>query len=80
MSEPTTLADCDHVALLADFPSHVLLAGEVGIVVHVYRDRQTYEVEFVRYDGSSSGTVTLASDQLLPVGPGDMAHVREVMA
>lgn len=74
------LADRDNVVLLADLPSHRLLAGDVGVVVHVYRDRQAFEVEFARYDGSSSSTATLAADQLRLAGPRDMPHVRELPA
>jgi hypothetical protein len=72
------LADRDRVVLLTDLPFHALLAGDVGVVVHAYRDRQAYEVEFVRLDGSSSGTATLAPDQLRAVGPRDMPHVCEL--
>jgi hypothetical protein len=71
------LADGDHVVIITDLPSHAVLAGDVGVVVHAYRDCQAYEVEFVRLDGSSSGTATLASDQLRAVSPRDMPHVRE---
>lgn len=74
------LADRDNVVLLADLQSHGLLAGDVGVVVHVYRHSQAYEVEFARYDGSSSSTATLASGQLRPAGPRDMPHVRELPA
>lgn len=74
------LADRDNVVLLADLPSHGLLAGDVGVVVHVYCHSQAYEVEFARYDGSSSSTATLAADQLRLAGPRDMPHVRELPA
>jgi hypothetical protein len=35
------------------------MAGDLGVVVHAYRNGEAFEVEFVRYDGTSSGTVTL---------------------
>jgi hypothetical protein len=68
------------VVLLTDLPESGLVAGDVGVVVHVYRNGQAYEVEFVRYDGSSNGTVTLAADQVRPAGAKDVPHVRELAA
>jgi hypothetical protein len=68
------------VVLLTDLPESGLVAGDVGAVVHVYRNGEAYEVEFVRYDGSSSGTVTLKADQLRAAGAKDVPHVRELAA
>jgi hypothetical protein len=48
--------------------------------VHVYRGGEAYEVEFVRCDGSSVGTVTLKADQIRAAGARDVPHVRELAA
>lgn len=68
------------VVLLTDLPESGLMVGDVGVVVHVYRNGEAYEVEFVRYDGSSSSTVTLKADQLRAAGSNDVPHVRELAA
>ena len=68
------------VVLLTDLPESGLVAGDVGVVVHVYRNGEAYEVEFVRYDGSSSGTVTLAANRLRAAGSRDVPHTRELAA
>ena len=68
------------VVLLADLPESGLVAGDVGVVVHVYRSGEDYEVEFVRYDGSSSGTMTLRAEQIREAGRKDVPHVRELAA
>lgn len=68
------------VVLLTDLPESGLMAGDVGVVVHVYRKGDAYEVEFVRYDGSSSRTVTLKADQVRAAGSKDVPHVRELAA
>ena len=68
------------VVLLADQPNEGLVAGDVGVVVHIYASGQAYEVEFVRYDGTSSGTVTLQADQIRAAGSKDVPHVRELAA
>ena len=67
------------VVLLTDLPESGLVAGDVGVVVHVYRNGEAYEVEFVRYDGSPSGTVTLTADQVRAAGSRDVPHVRELV-
>ena len=74
------LAEHTSVVLVADLPARGLVAGDVGVVVHVYRGGEAYEVEFVRYDGSSDGTVTLTGDQVRAAGARDVPHVRELAA
>jgi hypothetical protein len=68
------------VVLVADLPARGLVAGDVGVVVHVYRGGEVCEVEFVRYDGSSLGTVTLGADQVRAAGARDVPHARELAA
>ncbi len=74
------LAEHSSAVLVTDLPALGLVAGDVGAVVHVYRDGEAYEVEFVRYDGSSSGTVTLTADQVRAAGMRDVPHVRQLAA
>jgi hypothetical protein len=74
------LAEHDTAVLNADMLSHALVAGDVGVVVHVYAGGKAYEVEFVRYDGTSSGTVTLEASLVRSAGPRDVPHVRELAA
>ncbi len=74
------LAEHSSVVLVSDLPEQGLVAGDVGVVVHSYRDGEAYEVEFVRYDGSSGGTVTLAANQVRAAGARDVPHVRELAA
>ena len=74
------LAEHSSAVLISELPEHGLVAGDVGVVVHIYRGGEAYEVEFVRYDGSSVGTVTLAAKQLRAAGARDVPHVRELAA
>lgn len=78
--EQDMLAEDSSVVLIADLPPRGLIAGDVGVVVHDYRGGEAYEVEFVRYDRSSDGTVTLTADQLRAAGACDLPHVRELAA
>jgi hypothetical protein len=41
----------NRVVLTASLPEYGLRPGDVGTVVHVYKDGQAYEVEFFTLDG-----------------------------
>jgi hypothetical protein len=49
------------VVLKADLPAEKLAEGDVGTVVHVYRDGKAYEVEFVALDGETVAVVPFVS-------------------
>ncbi|MDC8448705.1 MAG: DUF4926 domain-containing protein [Nitrospira sp.] len=68
----------DRVVLVADVPAEGLVAGDVGTVVHVYRDGQAYEVEFFTLEGKTAAVVTLAVSQVRPVGKREITHAREL--
>jgi hypothetical protein len=70
----------DSVVLTKDLPKAGLVAGDVGVVVHVYPGNAAYEVEFVRYDGSTIGVETLEADAVRRAGTRDVPHVRELTA
>jgi len=68
----------DRVVLAAVVPSEGLVAGDVGTVVHVYRDGQAYEVEFTTLEGKTAAVVTLEATQVRSVGKREIAHAREL--
>jgi hypothetical protein len=68
----------DRVVLAADVTSEGLVAGDVGTVVHVYRDGQAYEVEFFTLDGKTAAVLTLEAPQVRPVGKREITHAREL--
>ena len=68
----------DRVVLKTPVPTEGLEAGDVGAVVHVYRDGQAYEVEFVTLDGRTAAVVTLEADQVRPVHKREITHAREL--
>lgn len=49
----------ERVVLKGPVPAHGLEKGDVGTVVHIYKDEQAYEVEFVTLDGKTAAVVTL---------------------
>ena len=70
----------DTVVLTEDLPSERLKTGDVGAVVHVLRNGESYEVEFVTPAGETVAVATLGRRQLRAVGSGDLANVGELMS
>ena len=70
----------ERVVLKTSVPAQKLEAGDVGTVVHIYRDGQAYEVEFVTLDGRTAAVVTLEADQIRPVNEREITHARELAA
>lgn len=68
----------DRVVLETPVPAEGLEAGDVGTVVHLYRDGEAYEVEFVTLDGHTASIVTLKVAQVRPVTRRDLTHTREL--
>jgi hypothetical protein len=66
----------ERVVLKTAVPSEALEAGDVGTVVHVYKDGLAYEVEFTTLDGRTAAVVTLESAQIRPVGTREITHAR----
>ena len=74
------IAEHDFVVLTKDLPDSGLVAGDVGVVVHVYKEGAAYEVEFVSLDGSTISVETLDARAVRSAARSDVPHVREVAA
>jgi hypothetical protein len=61
-------------------PNDGLETGDVGTVVHVYREGKAFEVEFATLDGRTAAVVTVEASQLRPVGRREITHARELTA
>ncbi len=70
------LAEHSLVVLTRDIADAGLRAGDVGAVVHVYSVGDAYEVEFVDGDGTTIAVVTLESQDVRPIGSGELLHTR----
>ncbi len=78
--EVTMICEHERAVLKVSVPAERLEAGDVGTVVHVYRDGEAYEVEFLTLDGRTAAVVTLEADQVRPVGQREITHARELAA
>jgi hypothetical protein len=70
----------ERVVLKTPVPAEGLEAGDVGTVVHVYRDGKAYEVEFLTLDGRTAAVITVEVAQVRPVGHREITHARELAA
>ncbi len=70
------LKELDTVILSRDMPERKLRAGDIGTVVHVHRDGDAYEVEFVTLGGETLCLITLSADAVRPVTGEEIAHAR----
>jgi hypothetical protein len=68
----------DRVVLTTAIPAERLEAGDVGTVVHVYRDGQAFEVEFTTLDGETAAVVTVEAAQVRSVHKREITHAREL--
>ena len=71
------IKELDTIVLTIDLPEFGLHAGDLGTVVLV-RKHGWYEVEFVTLDGETVAVISLAPEQVRPVGHREVAHARFV--
>lgn len=76
----TLLKEHDRVVLKSAVSAEGLEAGDVGTVVHVYRDGLAYEVEFTTLEGKTAAVVTVEAVQVRPVKKREITHARELQA
>jgi hypothetical protein len=70
----------DCVVLTVDLPAERLAAGDIGTVVHIHRDGEGYEVEFMTLDGQTVAVSTLLAGQVRPIAQREIAHARSLAA
>jgi hypothetical protein len=72
------IRELDTVALTRDVDEYGLKAGDIGAVVHRYKDDAAFEVEFVTAEGATIAVLTLELADIRPVGGKEVLHVREL--
>jgi hypothetical protein len=68
----------DFVVLGSAVPDEGLVPGDVGTVVHIYRDGQAFEIEFTTLEGKTAAVITLEASQVRPVGQREISHARKL--
>ena len=72
------ISELDLVVLTHAIGVHGLRKGDIGTVVHCYRDGEGFEVEFVRADGSTVAVLTLDRTEIRPMEGAEILRVREL--
>lgn len=71
------IRELDTVVLAHNIGEYGLSAGDVGAVVHVYKDNAAYEVEFVTGEGETVAVLTLKESDIRPMRSREILHVRK---
>ena len=72
------MKELDRAILLTDLPADGLARGDVGTIVHAYKDGEAFEVEFFTLSGRTLAVATVEAVQLRPVNDHDVVHTREL--
>jgi len=72
--------DLDMVVLRRALPAYGLEEGDVGTVVHRYRDGEAVEVEFITGEGETIAVATLETEEVRPMQSREILHARELAA
>ena len=68
------------IVITRNIPEHGLRRGDIGAVVHCYKDGAAFEVEFVTGKGDTVVVITLESKDVRPMYPNEILHARETKA
>ncbi len=69
--------ELDLVVLTRDYPEFGLVAGDVGVVVHVYAFQKALEVEFLDGAGHTLAVLTVDREDVRPLQRNEVFHVRK---
>jgi uncharacterized protein DUF4926 len=70
------IRELDTVVLVRDLEEYGLRQGDVGAVVHCYKDGATFEVEFVTGEGETIAVLTLTHHDIRAMHNQEILHVR----
>lgn len=70
------LEEHDRIVLTEDLAAGDMKEGDVGTIVHVHRDSEAFEVEFLSLEGNTAAVATVPATRLRPVEATDLTHSR----
>ncbi len=74
------IRELDTVVLVKNIEEHGLKQGDVGAVVHCYKEGSLFEVEFVTGEGETVAVLTLTEVEVRPMRRREILHVRNLVA
>jgi len=66
----------DRIVLTTNIAAEGLQTGDVGTIVHVHRNGEAFEVEFLSLAGRTITVATVNSADVRPVSNSDFTHAR----
>ena len=70
------IRELDTVVLIHNIDAYGLTQGDVGAVVHCYKNGVAFEVEFVTGEGVTIAVLTLSQQDVRPMHAREILHVR----
>jgi hypothetical protein len=70
--------ELDTVVITKDLVASGIVAGDIGVVAHVYAGNSVAEVEFVSGEGVTLAVETLAITDIRPIGAREILHARSL--
>ncbi len=74
------IRELETVVLSRDLSEQGLNGGDIGAVVHCYKNGQAYEVEFVTGQGRTIALLTPEAKDIRSINANEILHVREIKA
>ena len=68
--------ELDTVVITRDVAPQGIVAGDVGVVAHLYDNGSVAEVEFMTGEGSTVAVETVPVSDIRPVGAREILHAR----
>jgi len=80
MEEQEMIRELASIVITRNIPEHGLRRGDIGAVVHCYKDGAAFEVEFVTGKGDTVAVITRESKDVRRMYPNEILHARETKA
>ncbi len=74
------IRELDSVALTHNITEYGLQRGDIGAVIHCYKDDVAFEVEFATAEGKTIAVLTLNRDEIRPLSGREILHARTLRA
>lgn len=70
------MKDLDTVVLIKNIEGHGLKKGDIGTIVHAYKDEKSAEVEFLTAKGKTIAVLTLDISNVRSIARNEILHAR----
>ena len=74
------IEELNTVVLACGIAEYSLACGDIGTVVHIYRDGEAFEVEFTTGSGVTIAVLTIEAKDLRPLQDQEILRVRRLTA